>query len=71
MDAVAAKEVLQQEYNRHILMLLDQGYKVRQISVELAVSVGMVNKRIGVLKKSFEVEDHSGLLREAKILGFV
>ena len=71
MKSMAQKKFLQQEHNVQILLLLDQGYKIKELSSKLFVSESMLNKRIASLKQIFEVSDNGGLLREAKNQGFI
>lgn len=71
MKLIAQKDFLQQEYNLQILMYLNDGYKIHEISELLAVSEGMLNKRIAKLKSNFKVGDNGKLLREVKKQGFI
>lgn len=71
IKAVSQKEILLQDYNLQILLLLAQGLKIREISDTMSVSEGMIQKRIVIMKDAFQVKDNGGLVRAAKIAGFV
>ncbi|MDR0229176.1 MAG: hypothetical protein LBI72_08955 [Flavobacteriaceae bacterium] len=68
---VSKRKVLQQDYNIHILILLSQGYKIREIGEIMSVSEGMVQKRIVVMKEEFKLQESRGLVREARLFGFI
>lgn len=71
LKQVAKKKILQEDYNIHILILLSQGYKIREISEIMSVSDGMVQKRIIAMKEEFKLQESRGLVREARLFGFI
>lgn len=71
LKEVYKKEALLQEQNIQILLLLDKGFKIKDISEVLFLSESAVNKRIANLKQTFDVGDNGGLLKKVKEEGFI
>ena len=71
LKEVYKKESLLQEQNVQILLLLDRGFKIKEISETLFLSESAVNKRIAGLKQVFDVMDNGGLVRKVKEEGFI
>ena len=65
------REALLQEQNIQILLLLDKGFRIKEISETLCLSDSAVNKRIAGLKQTFDVLDNGGLIRKVKEEGFI
>ena len=57
--------------NRKILQAIDKGWNISDISEELHLSKAAINKRIFKMKKSMNVKEVNGLLKEAKKRGYV
>lgn len=64
-------KILLDPYNRKILQLIALGSRIKEISEELHLSEGAINKRIAKMKDFMDVKEASGLLKEAKIRGYV
>ncbi len=71
LKEVYKKEALLQEQNVQILLLLDRGFKIKEISETLFLSESAVNKRIAGLKQVFDVMDNGGLVKKVKEEGFI
>lgn len=71
LKGIYKKEALLQEQNVQILLLLDKGFKIKEISEVLFLSESAVNKRIAGLKQTFDVLDNGGLVRKVKEEGFI
>lgn len=71
LKEVYKKEALLQEQNVQILLLLDKGFKIKEISDTLFLSESAVNKRIAGLKQTFDVLDNGGLIKKVKEEGFI
>ncbi|EHQ43825.1 response regulator [Myroides odoratus] len=71
LKEVYKKESLLQEQNVQILLLLDKGFKIKEISETLFLSESAVNKRIAGLKQTFDVLDNGGLVKKVKEEGFI
>jgi len=71
LKEVYKKESLLQEQNVQILLLLDKGFKIKEISETLFLSESAVNKRIAGLKQTFDVIDNGGLVKKVKEEGFI
>lgn len=71
LKGIYKKEALLQEHNIQILLLLDRGFKIKEISDTLFLSESAVNKRIAGLKQTFDVLDNGGLIRKVKEEGFI
>ncbi|WP_413513151.1 response regulator transcription factor [Myroides odoratus] len=71
LKEIYKKEALLQEQNIQILLLLDKGFKIKEISETLFLSESAVNKRIAGLKQTFDVLDNGGLIKKIKEEGFI
>lgn len=71
LKEIYKKEALLQEQNIQILLLLDKGFRIKEISEALYLSESAVNKRIAGLKQTFDVLDNGGLIRKVKEEGFI
>lgn len=71
LKEIYKKESLLQEQNVQILLLLDRGFKIKEISEALFLSESAVNKRIAGLKQVFDVLDNGGLVKKVKEEGFI
>lgn len=71
LKEIYKKEALLQEQNIQILLLLDKGFRIKEISETLYLSESAVNKRIAGLKQTFDVLDNGGLIRKVKEEGFI
>ena len=71
LQQVYKKELLLQELNINILLLLEKGFKIKEIGETLLISESAVNKRIMGLKQVFNVKDNGGLIKIVKEEGFV
>jgi len=65
------KELMIEDYNRQILFYLSKGFKIKDIEKTMSISSSAIQKRIIKMKKAFEINDESGLVREAFRLGFI
>ena len=59
------------EQNRKILHFLSQGYLLKEIAIELAVSEITIKKRVAKIKLLLGINDNDNILREAKKRGFI
>lgn len=71
LQQIFKKELLLQELNINILLLLEKGFKIKEIGETLLISESAVNKRILSLKQVFNVKDNGGLVKMVKEEGFV
>lgn len=71
LKEIYKKEALLQEQNIQILLLLDKGFRIKEISEALFLSESAVNKRIAGLKQTFDVLDNGGLIKKVKEEGFI
>ncbi len=71
LQQIYKKELLLQELNINILLLLEKGFKIKEIGETLFISESAVNKRILSLKQVFNVKDNGGLIKIVKEEGFV
>lgn len=71
LKEIYQKESLLQEQNIQILLLLDKGFKIKEISEVMFLSESAVNKRIAGLKQVFDVVDNGGLIKKVKEEGFI
>ncbi|MGG5507975.1 MULTISPECIES: response regulator [unclassified Myroides] len=71
LKEIYKKEALLQEQNIQILLLLDKGFRIKEISETLFLSDSAVNKRIASLKQTFDVLDNGGLVKKVKEEGFI
>lgn len=71
LKEIYKKEALLQEQNVQILLLLERGFKIKEISEVLFLSESAVNKRIAGLKQVFDVVDNGGLVKKVKEEGFI
>ena len=71
LKEIYKKDVLLQEQNIKILMLMDKGFRIKEISETLFLSESAINKRIAGLKQTFDVLDNGGLIKKVKEEGFI
>ncbi|RZK10334.1 MAG: response regulator transcription factor [Flavobacterium sp.] len=71
LDEIWETDLFVQPYNRKILYYISQGYRIKEMSAELCISEGAINKRIAKIKVALNVSEYSSILREAKKRGFV
>ena len=71
LNIVAKRELMQQDQYVEILMLLDKGYKVQEICDIVYKSSSTVQRMLSTLKKEFDVNDLSELLRQVKMQGYI
>jgi len=65
------KELMVEDYNRQILLYLSKGFKAKDLDKVINISSSAIQKRIIKMKKAFEVNDDSGLIKEAIHLGYI
>ena len=71
LSLLAKRQLMQQEQYIEILMLLDKGYKVQEICEIVFKSQSTVQRMLTTLKKEFDVNDLSELLKQVKLQGFI
>ncbi len=71
LNIISKRQLMQQEQYIEILMLLDKGYKVQEICDIVYKSSSTVQRMLSTLKKEFEVNDLSALLKQVKIQGYI
>ncbi|MDH6600992.1 DNA-binding NarL/FixJ family response regulator [Myroides gitamensis] len=71
LSLLAKRQLMQQEQYIEILMLLDKGYKVQEICEIVFKSQSTVQRMLTTMKKEFEVNDLSELLKQVKLQGFI
>jgi len=65
------KELMIEDYNRQILLYLSKGYKIKELEEVIYLTASAIQKRIIRMKKAFDVNDNTGLVKEAMKQGFI
>lgn len=65
------KDLMVEDLNRQILLNMSKGYKIKDINKQINLCLSSIQKRVILMKRAFNVDDDSGLLRIAKSRGFV
>lgn len=64
-------EIFANEQNRSIVVLMANGYKIKEIADQIALSETAVNKRILKIKKTLNITEDTSILREVKRRGYI
>lgn len=70
-NKVWLEEIFTQETNRKIVMLMGEGYRIKEIAMELHLSEVAIQKRVSKIKKALNISDDTTILREVKKRGYV
>lgn len=65
------KELMVEDYNRQILFYLSKGFKIKDLEQTIFLTSSAIQKRISRMKKAFDVNDDTSLVREAVRQGFI
>lgn len=71
INEIWKKELMVEDYNRQILFFLSKGFKIKELEGIICLTTSAIQKRIIRMKKVFEVNDDSGLVKEAIKQGFI
>ncbi|AXG73536.1 DNA-binding response regulator [Flavobacterium arcticum] len=71
LNEIWDNQLMIEDYNRQILLLLSQGYRVGELSEVISLSKSAIQKRIYKLKKAFNTGDEQSLIREVRLKGYV
>ena len=71
LEGVWENRALVNEQNRIILEYLSNGYKIKEIATELAVSEITIKKRVSKIKQSFNLNEDENILKEVKSRGYL
>ena len=70
-NEIQKKELLFDDYNRQILSYLSKGFKVKELEGVVCLSTSAMQKRVIRMKIAFDINDDSGLVKEAIRQGFI
>ena len=65
------KELMVEDFNRQILFYMSKGFKIKDIENHIGLSTSAIQKRAILMKRVFDVNDSSSLVREAIKNGFI
>jgi DNA-binding NarL/FixJ family response regulator len=71
INEVWKKELMFDDFNRQILSYLSKGFKVKELEEVVSLSTSTIQKRVIRMKTAFDVNDDSGLVKEAIKQGFI
>lgn len=71
IDEISKKDLMFDDFNRQILFYLSKGFKNKELEDVVHLSTSAIQKRIIRMKITFEVNDDSGLVKEAIKQGFI
>ena len=65
------KEIMVEDFNRQILFYMSKGFRIKDIEDYIGLSTSAIQKRAILMKRVFDVNDNSSLIREAIKQGFI
>ncbi|MGV8964615.1 MAG: hypothetical protein ACOH2V_14710 [Candidatus Saccharimonadaceae bacterium] len=65
------KELLLDDVNRKILLFLAKGYKIKEIEIQVSLSMSAIQRRISQMKDAFNLKEENNLVREALFQDFL
>ena len=65
------KELMVEDFNRQILFYMSKGFRIKDIEDYIGLSTSAIQKRAILMKRVFDVNDNSSLIREAIKQGFI
>lgn len=65
------KELMVEDFNRQILFYISKGFRIKDIENHIGLSTSAIQKRAILMKRVFDVNDESSLIREAIKQGFI
>jgi DNA-binding NarL/FixJ family response regulator len=71
INEIWKKELMVEDYNRQILLYLSKGFKIKELESVICLTTSAIQKRIIRMKKAFDANDDSSLVKEAIKQGFI
>lgn len=71
INEIWKKELMIDDNNRQILFYLSKGFKVKELEPIICLTTSTIQKRIIRMKRIFQVNDDTGLVKEAIKQGFI
>lgn len=71
IEEIWKKELMVEDNNRMILMYMSKGFKIKELEKVINLTTSAIQKRVVRMKKVFDVSDEDGLVKEAKLQGYI